>query len=381
MKVLKVYAIPKDTEEGAKQHRLALEQIESAMDLDYVVKAAAMADLHAGYSLPIGGVVATKNKVLPSWVGYDIGCGMCAVMTTFSSANIDRGKYEIHKALTAAIPTGFKIHEKAQMELCNIPGTLSELGKGVFEKKRGGKSAGTLGSGNHFIEIGCDAKNDSVWIILHSGSRGPGHGLATEYMKLASNSDKPKEGHYAFDADSYLGKWYLNDMEWMINYALDNRMRLLTQVMRVINLFTSGDMLNSTLINSTHNHIEQADGLYIHRKGATQAHDGMMGVIPGNMRQGTFIVKGKGNPESLNSCSHGAGRLMSRKEASASIKLEDFEKDMEGIAATVTEGTLDESREAYKDIHEVMEQQKDLVKVLSHIKPIINLKSDEKKRR
>lgn len=355
----------------------ALEQFFSAMKMDYVVQGALMADVHTGYSIPIGAVVATKGVVVPAWVGYDKGCGMCAIMTTFTKDIIDELKYIIHESLVQGIPTGKRKHSNSRMTMLSIPGELTNMGKKVFEKRNGRRQAGTLGGGNHFIEIGYDEDN-IVWIVIHSGSRGAGHGLATEYMKLASNSDKAKEGHYGISVKSGLGQDYLNDMRWMLDYALDNRIRLLNEIIKVINKHTPGETLTDTLINKTHNHVEYHEGMgvYIHRKGATQAYEGMMGVIPGNMKQGTFIVRGKGNAESLWSSSHGAGRVLSRSKAKRDLKLEAFEEDMVGIAANVSAKTLDESRGAYKDIHEVMGMQKEQVDVVNHITPIINVKDE-----
>lgn len=232
---------------------------------------------------------------------------------------------------------------------------------------------GTLGGGNHFIEIGKD-ENGFVWIITHSGSRGVGHGIAQHYMRLASPNGAASEGHYGFHVDSTDGQNYINDLNICLDYALENRRILIDEVSKSICRHISGSYDKNTLINRNHNHAELKDGLWIHRKGATHAEKGMMGVIPGNMRDGSFIVEGKGNPESLYSSSHGAGRIMGRKEAKKTIKLEDFIETMKGITANKTEDLLDEAPMAYKNIFDVMEQQQDLVEVKNHITPIINIK-------
>jgi tRNA-splicing ligase RtcB (3'-phosphate/5'-hydroxy nucleic acid ligase) len=205
-------------------------------------------------------------------------------------------------------------------------------------------------------------------------------------MKLASNSDKAKEGHFGLDVESKLGKDYINDMNWCLEYALGNRLQMINEVNNILSIYSEGCGEYDNLINKNHNHAEFVDGLWIHRKGATQAPAGMMGVIPGNMEDGSFIVKGKGNPESLYSSSHGAGRIMGRGAAKRNLNLEDFEERMakSGIQATVCQSTLDESKEAYKNIFDVMDDQKDLLDIVDYVFPIISIKdrgNDRKKKR
>lgn len=226
---------------------------------------------------------------------------------------------------------------------------------------------------NHFLEVGYD-ENGIVWITVHSGSRGFGHGLATHYMKVASGSDKPKEGNYALDVSSVEGQNYILDMNCALEYALSNRKHMLNAAVDVISKVLNKKVTQEMFINRNHNHAELKDGLWVHRKGATHAEYGMYGVIPGNMRDGVFIVKGKGCEESLCSSSHGAGRVLGRNQAKKTLSVEVFEDQMKGIVAKVGKNTLDESPSAYKDIFEVMELQKDLVEVVAYIKPIINIK-------
>ncbi len=240
------------------------------------------------------------------------------------------------------------------------------------------KQLGTLGSGNHFIELGFD-EGEQVWIIVHSGSRGLGHDVAGHYMKLASGDGKAREGHFGFDVNSINGQAYLQDMNFCMAYALENRKQIIGRVLDII-AETIPDQplarMNKTLlINRNHNHAEFKHGMWIHRKGATQAEDGMSGVIPGNMRDGSFIVEGLGNPDSLWSSSHGAGRILGRRKAKQLLSLDQFRKTMAGIKAKVTNGTLDESPFAYKDIFQIMDSQADMIKILHHIKPIINIKA------
>lgn len=384
----------------------ALAQFEDAMSQDFVVKGALMPDAHTGYSLPIGAVVATKDVVVPAWVGYDIGCGMCAVqLHGVTPQDIRDNSKGIFDLIYERVPVGFNknIDEVAYSTL-----GLTPKGADIAVSKKYRQALGSLGSGNHFIEIGFD-ELDQVWIVVHSGSRGVGHGIATHYMTLASSdttkleeefdknnahvlkynpekyptlkrswvmknmSSKPKEGHFALDVESKEGKDYIQDLNWCLDYALANRKEMINRVASCIAHFT-GAISSAKPINRNHNHAVLKDGLWVHRKGATHAEEGMLGVIPGNMHDGSFIVMGKGNPDSLCSSSHGAGRVLGRKKAKEKLNLEDFKERMQGITALVDDSTLDESPLAYKDIFEVMRLQKDLVEVIAYIKPIINIK-------
>lgn len=351
----------------------ALEQFENAMAQPFVVDGALMPDAHTGYSLPIGAVVATDGYILPAWVGYDIGCGMCAlqVPNTFKEL-IKNYRTEIFEEIYKRIPVGFNINNsKTEYYLEG----LSYDGQTIAVKKNYLNALGSLGGGNHFIEIGYD-ESDKVWIVIHSGSRGVGHGMATHYIKLAHPEGKCKEGHYGFGTDTPTGKEYIQDLNWCLDYALANRKEMMCRVVRAIEFVLKYhlDQDYSGMINRNHNHAVEKDGAWIHRKGATHAETGMLGVIPGNMRDGSFIVEGLGNPDSLYSSSHGAGRVLSRRKAKEVLNLEDFEKEMVNVKALVTTKTLDESPFAYKNIFEVMKLQEDFVKVIAHIKPLINIK-------
>lgn len=349
----------------------ALEQFESAMSLPFAVKGALMPDAHAGYSLPIGAVVATDGMILPAWVGYDIGCGMCAVPTTFKRADVKTSAEQIFKSIYRGVPVGFGHNQKDSVwdysALAHTPALAA-----IFAKN-GLRQLASLGGGNHFIEIGFD-ENDAVWIIIHSGSRGVGHAVATHYMKLASGDGKAREGHFGFAADSAEGRNYTDDLAFCLAFALENRHQIIQRVVRAMAHYCDGSADWGRLINRNHNHAEIKDGLWIHRKGATHAEAGMLGVIPGNMRDGSFIVEGKGNPAALWSSSHGAGRVLGRKAAQRSLSVEQFTDTMRGVVAKVDAETLDESPFAYKDIFDVMRQQADMVEIKHHIRPLINIK-------
>ncbi len=348
----------------------ALDQFYSALKQDFSVRGALMPDAHTGYSLPIGAVVATTGVILPAWVGYDIGCGMCAVPTSFKRSAIEQNAEKIFKSLYCAIPTGFAHNKNDSSWDCkHLPHSkmLAEL-----FNKNGPKQLGSLGSGNHFIEIGYD-EEQRIWIIIHSGSRNIGHSVATHYMKLAAGG-KAREGHFGFATDSKEGRNYIIDQAFCLEFALANRYELIRRTVREIQHYCCGDAEWSLLINRNHNHAEQKGDWWIHRKGATHAEAGMTGVIPGNMRDGSFIVEGRGNAEALWSSSHGAGRSMGRKEAKRQIKMKQFSDSMYGITARVEPATLDEAPFAYKNINRVMELQKELVIVRHHVTPLINIK-------
>lgn len=350
----------------------AVEQFKSAMLQPFTIKGALMPDAHYGYSLPIGAVVATDNVIVPAWVGYDIGCGMCAVQTGYPAAVVRARAEDISDGIYRSVPVGFACNEKVvQLEgLSDVPHTSFVrrlLQKGMT------RHIGSLGGGNHFIEVGEDSAG-FVWVVVHSGSRHFGHAVATYYMKLASNSDKAKEGHHGFDTSSKNGLDYITDMNFALEFALANREEIVERVLDVIAHAVGGTAERLAFINRNHNHAEQKDEMWIHRKGATHAESGMMGVVPGNMRDGSFIVMGKGHPDALYSSSHGAGRVMGRKVAKETLSMDDFVAQMTGICAVVDPSTLDESPSAYKNIFTVMQEQSELVEVLTHIKPIINVK-------
>lgn len=353
----------------------ALHQMYEVMKEPWAIKAAIMPDAHLGYSLPIGGVVATDGVVVPAFVGFDIGCGMGAVKLSIKKEVFNsHTKQKIFDEIYNKIPTGFSRNTKATRwkSYDNLPKT--DFMANMFEEKGGTYQLGTLGGGNHFIEIGYD-ENEDVWIVIHSGSRNVGHTSATHYMKLASGDGKAREGTFALDVNSQEGKDYITDLNFCLEFAVMNRSVMLDRVASIVES-TAGlpEDFYGEHINKNHNHAEFKDGWWIHRKGATHAEKGMLGVIPGNMRDGSFIVEGLGNPDSLCSSSHGAGRVLSRRQAKDTLSLDDFESHMDGIVANVDSKRLDESPDAYKSIFEVMDAQKDLVKVLHHIKPLINIK-------
>jgi len=392
----------------------AMEQFKKAMSLDCNVQGALMPDAHTGYTLPIGAVIKSKGKIFPSYVGYDIGCGMCAVKLNVKKENIDFQK--LKEYIVKNVPVGTEKYAEKQKYSLKEP--FTEVAKKAFES--GIYQLGTLGGGNHFIEVG-EGKDGYLWIVIHSGSRGFGYKIAEHYMKEAAivnvNSkvferefheknkkfweavvankakeddynkalkkyvlvhskkqlSKSVEEHYGFDLNSEEGQNYLKDMNCALEFALENRKRMIeTIILGMKEQFSNIEKIH--FINRNHNHAEEKDGFIIHRKGATHAEKGMDGVIPGNMRDGSFIVKGKGNIDSMSSSSHGAGRVLSRKKAKETLSVKEFHKDMVGIVTNHTKDTVDEAPKAYKNIYEVMELQKDLVEVIDQVKPLLNIK-------
>lgn len=349
----------------------AMEQFLSAMDQPYVVRGALMPDAHKGYALPIGAVVAADGVVVPAWVGYDIGCGVLGVPTTFPLSEVRQNAAAIFRSLYEHIPVGSAHNQKP------VPWNCSHLPRSAvleeYFRRKGLYQLGTLGSGNHFLEIGYD-ELERIWVLVHSGSRHLGHTIATHYMKVASKSSRAREGHYALDVRSAAGKAYIDDMHFCLSFALENRLEIARRAAEVLSRRINGSPQWVSLINRNHNHAALYNGWWIHRKGATHAESGMAGIIPGNMRDGSFVVEGLGNPKALWSSSHGAGRLLGRAEAKRELSLHEFRQSMESVVARVQESTLDEAPMAYKNIHAVLEAQSELVVIRHHVQPLINIK-------
>lgn len=369
-----------------------MKQFNDCVACDFVVKGALMPDAHLGYVAPIGSVLVTKDFIVPSWVGYDIGCGMTAVHIKGKDMvkKIKEHKDEIYERVKTKIPMGKgelvppnKVSQKTKKEYEKM---LEKFEKGAYHKEilqflkgKAIRHIGSLGDGNHFIEMGED-ENGEAWITVHSGSRGVGYKVAEKYMKKSAGTDKEYEATHPIHKDSDLGKEYLNILDFGLSFALRNRMDMIERAMKTLEEVLGEKVDWEMWANKNHNHAIPEDGTFIHRKGATPAKKGERGVIPGNMRDGCFLVEGLGNPEFIESSSHGAGRKYSRKAAKEKFSLQEFEDSMKGIKGTVTDGTLDEAPMAYKNVFDVMDKQKDSVKIVKHIKPIINWKGERGRR-
>ena len=363
-----------------------MSQFENCYNQPFVVKAALMPDAHSGYVAPIGSVLITKEYIVPSWVGYDIGCGMTAVKLTNKDIlkKINANSMKIYNQVKNNVPMGLgKINNSGkisaesekQFQLLVKKFKQGAHNRNILNFIESGKALqylGSLGHGNHFIEISYEKNN--AWIVVHSGSRGVGHRIATEYMKKSAGKNKGFEETFPLHENSDFGKEYLNILDFGLEFALLNRMEIIKKVVTSIE-HVLGEKVKYTLwVNKNHNHAIKEHGLYIHRKGATPAKKNERGVIPANMKDGSFLVKGLGNKKFLESSSHGAGREYSRKEAREKISLEDFKEEMKGITGTISQSTLDEAPQAYKNIFQVMKAQEKSVKVLKQLKPIINWK-------
>lgn len=352
-----------EIEQGAQK------QIFDNANIPFVKAIAIMPDCHHGYDLPIGAVALVEDHISPSYVGYDIGCGMCCYEIPRSNINNLResDKQDIFYGIKQAIPVGFAENEEIEYyeRFQSHDKHLNDLVNAKLDKQWG-----TLGAGNHFIEIGYNSKG-SVFITIHSGSRRPGWEVGNWYMNEAKKDDQLY--HKFFNIYSELGKRYLEDMNFMLQFALYNRLKMLKKIVKIC---TGYDAILFDYINENHNHaVVLENGDVLHRKGATPANLGELGVIPGSMKAGVYITKGLGSEEYLSSASHGAGRKMSRGAAKKSITLDTFKDQMEGIIANVSETTLDEAPDAYKSLEYVMNAQKGIVvNVVDFIKPIINIK-------
>lgn len=395
----------------------ALDQFNEAMSLDCNIQGALMPDAHQGYTLPIGAVIKSKGAIFPSYVGYDIGCGMSASRLNIKADQLTTPQLiQIKEKILATIPVGTNRHSFPQT-ISNLPSRSSVAN--TLLQEVGAYQLGTLGGGNHFIELGVD--NDGYLnIIIHSGSRKLGHSIAQHYMQLAAEQSVdlsevykkfntqhanlvqayadgkvskptydsieanfiqkqftklPLEGHYSLDIDTVPGQRYIEDMNFALEFAKQNRQLMITKVTNAItSVVAPFELQESRFINRNHNHAELVDNHVIHRKGATHAEKDMLGVIPGNMKDGSFIVRGKGNPNSICSSSHGAGRVLSRRKAKELLDVDKFNLDMSNIITNHTKEMLDEAPQAYKNIFEVMDLQQDLVEIIDHIRPILNIK-------
>ena len=308
----------------------AWEQVKNLANYPFAFKhIAIMPDAHQGYGMPIGGVMATQDVIVPNAVGVDIGCGMCAVRTTLKEMDTDTLK-KIMGEIRQAVPVGFKKHSKNQDSKLMPTFKTGESVDGICEKEFDNalRSLGTLGGGNHFIEIQ-KGDDNRIWIMIHSGSRNLGYKVANHYNKLAVElnekykSSVPKSQELAFlPTNSEEGQAYIKEMNYCVDFALANRRLMMSRVVGAFNEvldMTEGNLLENEVINIAHNYasLENHGGknVWIHRKGATLAREGTIGIIPGSQGTKSYIVKGKGNKESFESCSHGAGRKMSRSKA------------------------------------------------------------------
>jgi len=371
-----------DIEDGA------MAQVRNLANLSFAFKhVAIMPDAHQGYGMPIGGVLATKGVIIPNAVGVDIGCGMCTVKTNLTDIKRD-GLTKIMGAIRECIPVGFSHHAKDQNEkLMPVNEIDSDNSKIACKEYRSAlKQIGTLGGGNHFIEIQ-KGSDGYIYIMIHSGSRNLGKKVADYYNKIAvvlNNlwlSSVPINQELAFlPIESCEAKSYLKEMDYCVEFAFANRKLMMERVKECFLAYTN-QVEFGEMINIAHNYAKFehhfGTNVIIHRKGATSAREGEIGIIPGSQGTKSYIVKGLGNTESFMSCSHGAGRKMGRKQAQRELSLSDEIKKMDDLGVIHgirNQADLDEASGAYKDIDVVMANQRDLVEILVELTPLAVIK-------
>lgn len=373
-----------DIEDGA------MGQARNLANLPFVYKhIAVMPDAHFGYGMPIGGVMATEGVIIPNAVGVDIGCGMCALKTSLTDISSEKLK-AIVAGIRKSIPLGFKHHRQKQdsFRMPKVqPGyQLSDLAVVPKEYNNALTQLGTLGGGNHFIEIQ-KGSDGYIWIMVHSGSRNLGYKVANFYNRLAADlnarwgSSIPPKWQLAFlPLSSESGRQYQVEMQYCVDFALANRQLMVERIQDVF-MAVASPVSFSSFINIAHNYAALETHFHknviVHRKGATSARSGEIGIIPGSQGTPSYIVRGRGNAESFSSCSHGAGRKMGRKQAQRSLDLHSEMKklDDQGILHSIrNRKDLDEAAGAYKNIDKVVENQLDLVEVIVSLKPLAVVK-------
>lgn len=386
---------------GVQLEEQAKQQLFNIAQMPFIHKhVAVMPDVHFGMGATVGSVIATKGAIIPAAVGVDIGCGMAAVMTSLKASDLPDNLHNIRCDIEAAVPHGRTdngrsgdIGSFSEINQSNEArwSSLQERYKAIIAKHPKAEAfntwqhMGTLGTGNHFIEV-CIDEFDSVWVMLHSGSRGVGNKIGMYFIEKAK--DEMRRWHvdkYLPDQDlSYLVEHtelfddYVEAVAWAQDYAAENRRSMMDATLAVLRKHLKPFTMTEVAVNCHHNYIDRenhfGDNVWVTRKGAVRARKNDLGIIPGSMGTGSFIVRGLGNQESFCSCSHGAGRVMSRGQAKKLISLDDHKLAMKGIEARTDVGVIDESPAAYKDIGAVMEAQSDLVEILYRLRQVINVK-------
>lgn len=384
----------------------SLEQLSNISSMPFIHRhVAAMPDVHLGIGATIGSVIATKRAVIPAAVGVDLGCGMMACQLNIDASRLPDNLKQVRLAIEEAVPHGRTDnggrndrgawghipadvqdgYNKVGLPLIygvteRHPKLLGKLGRGVNSERH----LGTLGTGNHFIEI-CLDENNQVWVMLHSGSRGVGNRIGSYFIRLAKE-DMRKWFINLPDADlAYIPegtqhfKDYVMAVEWAQDFAMGNREIMMKRTIKAFSSVLGWDLqVVGSAVNCHHNYISRenhfGDNVIVTRKGAIRARKGDLGIIPGSMGVKSFIVRGKGNPDSFNSCSHGAGRKMSRTQARKMFTVDDLARETQGIECPKDEARVDEIPSAYKSIDEVMENQIDLVDIVHTLRQVVNVK-------
>lgn len=374
----------------------SIKQLENVASLPFIFKhVAAMPDVHLGVGATIGSVIATKGAVCPAAVGVDLGCGMMAVKLNVEPNKVIDKVKEIRHSIERSVPVGFDSNKEINASVDAWIGWThvqnlhaiynhTQASSDLINKAR--KQLGSLGGGNHFIEL-CTDTEGSIWVMLHSGSRNIGKTLAELHIRGARNDMKkmfitlndPDLAYFVAGTTQYND--YMRDLMWAQDYALENRNEMMRRVLKDIShaIGLGGAPLERMEeINCHHNYCSMehhyGENVLITRKGAVRAKAGDLGIIPGSMGAKSFIVEGLGNDESFHSCSHGAGRRMSRTKARKEFTIADLESQTAGVECRKDSGVLDEIPGAYKDIDEVMNNQKDLVRIKYQLKQFMCVK-------
>ena len=369
----------------------AMQQIENLSRLPFIFKhVAVMPDCHFGMGATVGSVIPTHRAIIPAAVGVDIGCGMIAVKTPLNRDDLPEDLADIRKAIEHQVPLSAghynrSVKKTAKPRIEQLEAKAAELGRlDFYDKidKNWRKQLGSLGSGNHFIEVVLD-EEDYAWAFLHSGSRGVGNRIATHHIKIAKalmekwyiNLPDADLAYLVEDTTEFDD--YLADLDWAQEFALLNRAEMMERIIRLLQ-YRCGDFEEVERIECHHNFTKRehhfGQNILVSRKGAIEAREGQLGLIPGSMGTRSYVVRGKGNAESFNTAPHGAGRRLSRGAARRSFTMADFDRDMVGVEVNRSEAFLDELPGAYKDIDLVMEQSADLVEILHTFRQIVNVK-------
>ena len=383
---------------GVPVEAAAWDQLKNVARMPFIYRhVAAMPDVHWGMGATVGSVIPTKGAVIPAAVGVDLGCGVAAVRLDGARAeHLPESLGQIRSEIEHTVPVGFGQHANWNTQLDRAAGRtksfLTWLERehprvGVRRKHSLGdivyRQFGTLGGGNHFIEL-CISDSDDLWLMLHSGSRGIGNAIGQYFIEIAKKDMRrhfinlPDENlaYLPEGTDHYAD--YMRAVEWAQTYAAANRAEMLRRVLIVLHRHLPPFRDRTEVVNCHHNYVTLeshfGQNVLVTRKGAVRARKGDLGIIPGSMGARSYIVRGKGNAESFHSCSHGAGRAMSRKKARSTFTVLDHEAATLGIECRKDEGVLDETPGAYKDIDKVMEAQRDLVEIVHTLSQVICVK-------
>ena len=355
---------------------------------------AAMPDVHAGIGATVGSVIPMRGAIVPAAVGVDIGCGMNAVRLSLKANTLPDNLYKLRAAIEKSVPVGFEEHNEPSVQAATVNNMAAHL-KSITDKHPGimkmqrnfqntwGRQLGTLGGGNHFIEL-CLDEQDDVWVMLHSGSRGIGNKIGQYFIEKAKKDmgkalgNLPDKDLAYFTEGTQYFEDYVEAVGWAQDYAMLNRREMMRLVLEALQKHLPKFTTTKEAINCHHNYVQQeqhfGQEVYVTRKGAISAQLGQLGIIPGSMGAKSYIVRGLGNPQSFCSCSHGAGRRMSRTEAKRRFNALDLEQQTQGIECRKDKGVVDEIPAAYKDIDTVMQHQTDLVEVVHTLRQIICIK-------